>query len=130
MPDPIQHFEIYGDDPKKLAGFYQSLFGWKISEVPGMEYWMIHTVPTDDKGMPLEAGSINGGMMKRPMPEARSWLNYVTVKSLDETVKKAQSMGAKVMRPKSAVPKMGWFAILTDPEMNTFAVWQEDKNAA
>jgi hypothetical protein len=130
MPDPVQHFEIYGDDPKKLAGFYQSLFGWQISEVPGMEYWMIHTVATDDKGMPQQAGSINGGMMKRPMPEARAWLNYVTVKSLDETVKKAQSMGAKLVRPKSPVPKMGWFAILTDPEMNTFAIWQEDKNAA
>jgi predicted enzyme related to lactoylglutathione lyase len=49
------------------------------------------------------------------MPDARAWMNYVTVQSLDATVKQAQSMGAQVMRPKSAVPKMGWFAILLDP---------------
>jgi len=27
MPNPVSHFEIYGDDPVKLAGFYQGLFG-------------------------------------------------------------------------------------------------------
>jgi predicted enzyme related to lactoylglutathione lyase len=44
-------------------------------------------------------------------------------------VKQATSLGAKVIRPKSPVPKMGWFAILTDPEMNGFAVWQDDPKA-
>jgi predicted enzyme related to lactoylglutathione lyase len=39
-------------------------------------------------------------------------------------------MGAQVMRPKSAVPKMGWFAILLDPEKNIFAIWQADPKAA
>ncbi len=130
MPDPVQHFEIYGDDPAKLSEFYKSLFGWKIDKAPGMDYWMIRTVPTDDKGMPTQPGSINGGMMKRPMPDARAWLSYVTVASLDDTVGRARSMGAQVMRPKSAVPKMGWFAILLDPEMNVFAIWQADPNAA
>ncbi len=129
MSNEVAHFEIYGDDPNKLAGFYTGLFGWKIDKAPGMDYWIIKTVPTDAKGMPTQPGGINGGLMKRPMPDARFWVNYVTVKSLDETVKQAQGMGAKVIRPKSSVPKMGWFAILTDPEMNTFAVWQEDANA-
>lgn len=41
----------------------------------------------------------------------------------------AQSLGAMVMRPKSAVPKMGWFAVLADPEMNVFAIWQDDPAA-
>lgn len=127
----IQHFEIYGDDPPKLAEFYKGLFGWKIEPAQGYpEYWMVRTVPTDDKGRPTEPG-VNGGMMKRPMPDAPAlaWLNYVTVASLDETVKKAQSLGAKVNRPKSPVPKMGWFAILTDPQRNVFAIWQEDPQA-
>ena len=68
----VQHFEIYGDDPKSLAGFYQSLFGWKINEIPGMEYWSVETVATNERGQASEPGSINGGMMKRPTPEARS----------------------------------------------------------
>jgi predicted enzyme related to lactoylglutathione lyase len=130
MPNEVAHFEIYGDDPQKLAGFYGNLFGWKIQTVPGMEYWMIHTVPTDDKGMPTKPGSINGGLMKRPMPDARAWMNYVTVQSLDEAVKKVRSLGGQVMRERVPVPKMGWFAIVADPEMNVFGIWQDDPNAA
>lgn len=130
MPNPVAHFEIYGDNPQKLAGFYQGLFGWEINEVPGMEYWLIRTVPTDAQRIPTAPGGINGGLMKRPMPDSRNWLSYVTVGSLDETLKKASGMGAVILRPKSAVPKMGWFAILADPEMNVFAVWQDDPNAA
>jgi predicted enzyme related to lactoylglutathione lyase len=130
MPNEVAHFEIYGDDPRKLAGFYGNLFGWKIQETPGMEYWMIHTVPTDDKGMPTKPGGINGGLMKRPMPDARAWMNYVTVQSLDEAVKKVRSLGGQVMRERVPVPKMGWFAIVADPEMNVFGIWQDDPNAA
>jgi len=129
MPNPVAHFEIYADDPNKLADFYKGLFGWKIERVPGMEYWRVHTVPTDAQGMPTAPGGINGGLMKRPTPEARNWLNYVSVASLDEMVSRARSMGAQLLRPKTAVPRIGWFAILADPDSNVFAIWQEDPNA-
>ena len=129
MPSKVAHFEIFADDPAKLGEFYKKLFDWKIEAVPGMEYWVIKTVNTDAKGAPTETGSINGGMLKRPMPQATAWLNYVTVHSLDASVKQAESMGAKVMRPKSAVPKMGWFATLVDPQQNVFAMWQDDPKA-
>ncbi len=122
MPNPVAHFEIYADDPSKLSEFYKGIFDWKIEKAPGMDYWMIDT-------MLAQPGSINGGMMKRPMPDARAWLNYVSVASVDETVKKARGAGAQVIRPKSPVPKMGWFAILLDPEMNIFAIWQNDPTA-
>jgi hypothetical protein len=130
MPNPVSHFEIFGDDPTKLAGFYKGLFGWQIDKAPGMDYWLIHTVATNAQGQPTAPGGINGGMIKRPMPDARAWLNYVSVESIDNTVKQAQGMGAQVMRPKSAVPTMGWFAILLDPEKNVFAIWQADPKAA
>lgn len=131
MPNPVAHFEIYGDNPEKLGDFYKGVFGWEIKDagVPGYPYWLINTVPTDAKGAPTQPGGINGGLMKRPMPDARNWVSYVTVASLDKTLEKAKGMGATVIRPKSAVPKQGWFAILTDPEMNTFAIWQDDTKA-
>jgi predicted enzyme related to lactoylglutathione lyase len=129
MPNPVGHFEIYGDNPEKLAGFYEKLFGWQIKAVPQMEYWTINTVQTDARGTPTEPGGINGGLMKRPMPDARAWLNYVTVESLDESLKQLAGLGGQVLRPKSAVPKMGWFAVVADPEMNVFGIWQSDPNA-
>jgi hypothetical protein len=129
MPNPVQHFEIYGDNPEKLAEFYKKVFGWNISKAPNMDYWMVGTAPSNDKGMPTEPGMINGGMMKRPMPDARAWMNYVTVDSLDEATKKLQAAGGQVFRPRTAVPKMGWFAIVSDPEQNVFGIWQSDPNA-
>lgn len=130
MDKTIVHFEVYGDNPPKLADFYKNLFGWKFEQMPGaMEYWLIKTVPTDERGHPTAQG-VNGGMMKRPAGfEARGWLNYVQVESVDETVREVQKLGGSVMRPKSPVPKMGWFAIVTDPEHNLFALWQVDSKA-
>jgi len=129
MHKTIAYFEIYGDDPSKLAGFYEGLFGWKIERAPGPnEYWRVHTVPTDAQGRPTAPG-VNGGLMKRPSPEVRNWLNYVAVESVDDTVAQAQQAGGKVLKPKSPVPGAGWFAILFDPEKNVFALWQDDPNA-
>jgi predicted enzyme related to lactoylglutathione lyase len=34
-----------------------------------------------------------------------------------------------VTRGKSPVPRMGWFAMLLDPQGNSFAVWQQDAKA-
>jgi predicted enzyme related to lactoylglutathione lyase len=126
----VVHFEIYADDPEKLGQFYTSLFDWNIELVPGMDYRMVKTVETDAKGMPSHAGGINGGLMKRPPGfEGHVWINYVNVESVDGSVERAKKLGATVMKGKSPVPGMGWFAMLTDPQGNPFALWQVDSNA-
>ena len=126
----VAHFEIYADDPDALGKFYTSLFDWTIEPMAGMDYTLIRTVDTDAKGMPSQAGGINGGMMKRPAGyDGRAWINYVNVESLDASVDRAQKLGAKIMKGKSPVPGMGWFAMLIDPQGNPFAMWQSDSNA-
>ena len=32
MTGLVTHFEIYGEDPAKLAEFYSGLFGWKLEK--------------------------------------------------------------------------------------------------
>jgi len=130
--NPVAHFEIYAEDPDTLGRFYTSLFDWDIQQVPGMEHYrLIKTVDTDDKGMPTGTGGINGGILKRPTGYlASAWVNYVNVESLDTSVARAQQLGAKVTKPRAAVPGMGWFAMLVDPQGNHFALWQSDRNAS
>jgi predicted enzyme related to lactoylglutathione lyase len=126
----VAHFEIYADDPDKLEQFYTSLFDWKIERMPNMDYRLIKTVDTDAKGMPTQPGGINGGLMKRPAGyEGRAWVNYVNVESLEASIDRAQKLGAKMMKGKSPVPGMGWFAMLIDPQGNPFALWQSDSSA-
>lgn len=111
------HFEIPADNVQKLKEFYGSIFGWKIERYPGpMEYWSLQTVPVDDKGMTLRPG-VNGGLMPRQMPTQKP-VNYISVESVDESLKKVMELGGKIAVPKTELTGMGWWAIALDPEGN------------
>ena len=122
MATPVTHFEIYAEEPAKLAEFYRNLLGWRIEQAPGIDYWRIETGESQAQG-------IRGGLTYRPIPGPRSWVHYVNVASLDQAVAEVQRLGGSVLRPKTAVPKTAWYAVLADPEGNIFAVWQADPTA-
>jgi len=119
----IIHFEIPADDVEKLRKFYTELFEWKIEKTPGpVDYWMIETVPVDEKGMPIRPG-VNGGMMKRQHPEHKP-VNYIAVESVEKYTKRIEALGGKVLVPKMEVPGICWFALALDPEGNQFAIME------
>jgi uncharacterized protein len=118
----VTHFEIYGDQPGELAKFYSRLLGWAIEPTPGLDYWRISTPGRKE-------GRFDGGMTFRPAAAPRGWVNYVAVQSVDDTLTLARQMGAIVVRPKTAVPKVGWYAVLSDPQNNQFAIWETDDTA-
>jgi predicted enzyme related to lactoylglutathione lyase len=122
MATAVTHFEIYGEEPAKLEEFYRNLFGWQIEQAPGIDYWRIQTGAADAEG-------IGGGLTYRPIPGPRSWVHYVNVASLDEALAEVQRLGGVILRPKTAVPKTAWYAVVADPEGNIFAVWQADPTA-
>jgi predicted enzyme related to lactoylglutathione lyase len=131
MSHGVVHFEIVADDPEKLAGFYSGLFDWKIEKMPmeGMPYWMIQTVPTNEQGMPTEPGGINGGLTPKMSPDHRP-LNYVNVEDVSAYVAKTRQLGGTVLMDKTAIPGMGYFAQLMDPQGNAFGLFQGDPTAA
>jgi predicted enzyme related to lactoylglutathione lyase len=119
----VIHFEIPANYVEKIKTFYTSLFGWKIEKVPGgMEYYVITTVPVDEKGNLLRPG-VNGGLYKKDQPQQQP-VNYIYVESVDEYSKKVESLGGKIVVPKTEVQGMGWFALAQDPEGNTFGIFE------
>ena len=123
MDHTIVHFEIPAENVEKLKKFYFDLFGWKIEKSPGpTDYWMIETVPVDEKMQPLRPG-VNGGMYKKFGPEQRP-VNYISVESIDEYIKKIISLGGKIVQKKQEIPDVGWIAVALDPEGNQFAMLQ------
>jgi uncharacterized protein len=70
-----------------------------------------------------------GWRLERPIAGARSWVHYIHVASLDDAVDEAERLGAAVLRPKTAVPRAAWYAVLADPEGNIFAMYQSDPAA-
>jgi predicted enzyme related to lactoylglutathione lyase len=118
----VTHFEIYAEEPATLAAFYSQLFGWRLERAPGVDYWRIET------GAALARG-FAGGLTYRPIAGTRGWMHYVHVASLNDAVAEAERLGAAVLRPRTAVPKTAWYAVLADPEGNIFAIYQTDPSA-
>lgn len=118
----VTHFEIYAEEPERLAEFYRKLFGWTIDKATAVDYFRIRTGSGDEK-------SVQGGLLRRPIPAARSWVHYVDVEAIDEAVAQVVALGGKVVRPKAAVPKTAWYAIVEDPEGNIFGIYQRDATA-
>jgi predicted enzyme related to lactoylglutathione lyase len=123
MDHTIVHFEIPVSDIEKTRKFYMNVFGWKIERAPGpVEYWLVQTVPVDEKGMTLRPG-VNGGMYKKERAEQKQ-VNYFAVESVDEYMKKITAAGGRIVTPKQEVMDVGWIAVAADPEGNMFAILQ------
>ncbi len=118
----IIHFEISADKPERAIKFYEKVFGWKIEKWKGpMEYWMIMTGDEKEPG-------IDGGLAKRTESET-STVNTISVRTIDEFIKKIEKHGGTITVPKHAIPGVGWIAYFKDTEGNTFGIMQSDPNA-
>ena len=115
----IVHFEIPADDVGRAKKFYGELFGWQFQDLPPeMNYTLVNT--TGEK-------PVNGGMMKRQHP-GQQITNYIDVSSAGDYSAKVESLGGKVLVPKSPIPEIGYFAICMDTEGNVFGLFEADKS--
>lgn len=118
----INHFEINADDPLRAKSFYENVFKWKIEKWEGpLEYWLISAGDENEPG-------INGGLQKRENKED-AITNYITVKSVDDIIKKIEENGGKIIKPKSPIPRVGYYAIFKDTEGNRLDLMEEDESA-
>ena len=121
--DKVVHFEIPFDDKNRAMKFYTDAFGWRLMDMPQMNYVIASTVDVDDKQMPKEPGAINGGLFQRPK-EAPNPTVYVGVSSIDATIDKVTRAGGRVVTPKTPIPNMGAFARIADTEGNVIGLFQ------
>jgi predicted enzyme related to lactoylglutathione lyase len=124
MGRPVVHFEIIGNDPEKLRGYYGELFGWefhtgdavtdKVSQL-GMYGFVDGSTTGEGNGI---NGGIGGGQGHQPKV-----LFYVGVSDVEAALQKAESLGGKrLMGPEPA--SGGDFAVgqFIDPEGNVIGV--------
>ncbi len=119
MPRTI-HFEIPSANPARAVEFYKKAFGWKIKQWGKEPYWMITTGKAPEPG-------IDGAIM--PKKDLKTTVNTVGVPSVDKALKKILAIGGKVVRPKIAIPMMGWIAYCADPDGNVFGIIEMDEAA-
>jgi len=121
MPAPgtICWRELMTSDPAGAKAFYGEIFGW-TAEDSDMGEVGIYTI--FKRGERMESGC-----MKTPPAageEPPNWLYYITTESVDETTKRAESLGATTYVPPTDIPNVGRFSVLADPTGCAFAPFE------
>jgi hypothetical protein len=123
MRGQVVHFEIPADDPGRAQEFYRSAFEWDVSSMPDMGYAILVGTPTDEQGRPSEAGSINGGMLRRGDPVSTPVIT-IAVEDIDKALQTIEDLGGSTVRSKAPVGEMGFAAYFKDSEGNLMGLWQ------
>lgn len=112
MSSNFCYVQLNTQNHPKAQEFYSKLFGWKMAN-DNPYYTEVDT-----------GGAIGAGMMPTSSQGVPShWLPYVEVQDLTDTLKKAKSLGAKVIVEPTDVPNKGRFGIFADPTGAMLAVW-------
>jgi len=124
--DKVVHFEIPYDNKDRASRFYSEIFGWKLLDIPEMDYTLVHAAETDKNNMVIEKGAINGGLFHRDN-RAKHPMVVIGVKSIDETIENVISAGGKVVTPKQSIPN-GSYARIADCEGNVIGIADESRS--
>lgn len=114
MAHPVIHFEFGAADGAGLAAFYKSLFDWRV-EPAGPEYWLLS--PGD--------GSVGGAVLQVSEGVPSYLAVYVAIDDLEQSLAKAEELGASQLVPETTVPGVGTFAMIRDPAGNMVGLMKE-----
>jgi predicted enzyme related to lactoylglutathione lyase len=109
----VIHIEFSAHDREAAGKFYSDLFGWKISQMPEMDYATFET-----------GNNLGGGL--NPVSEnypAGTTLVYIGTDDIEASLAKAESLGGKIITHKTEIPQTGWFGLFTDPTGNMIGLY-------
>jgi predicted enzyme related to lactoylglutathione lyase len=111
-------FEVAGRDLDTLKRFYGSLFGWRIELDPAapMPYGLVNTGAE---------GGIPGGVYAPGEPVGSYVSFYVAVDDLEQSLRQAETLGAKVAQPPTPLPDGNRIAMFNDPEGHRIGLIQQ-----
>ena len=112
-------YELGTSNVQAAKDFYGKVFGWEFSDhdMGDMTYTMIKQKNKEFAGI----WSIPKDKQKEIPPH---WMGYLLVENLDQSLEKARTQGASIIKPATNVGDFGRFAIITDPIGAHIALWQ------
>ena len=126
MANRVVHFDVYADDVERAIAFYQTVFGWSIAKVEGMDYWLIKTGEGDP--------GIDGGLSKRESSTQGTVPQFgftctVDVEDVRATFAAAVAAGGSEVHQPGPVPGVGYLAYVRDPDGNHLGLMQRVPDA-
>ncbi|MDD5318462.1 MAG: VOC family protein [Candidatus Pacebacteria bacterium] len=125
MKNIVAHFEIPAEDLVEAQDFYSAVFGWNFK--PWDEnYVSVIAAKSNEKGMSLQQGAINGGIQKRG-PRTEGPTVVVSVEDIDDIIDKIMVAGGSIVLPKESMDGMGFYAQFKDVDGNRLGLFQPAK---
>jgi predicted enzyme related to lactoylglutathione lyase len=115
-------YELTTPDVDAAKKFYPPITGWGTQQFD-KDYTMWTT-----RGVPF-AGIFHLGPEQRQKGIPPNWMPYVDVDNVDETARKATSLGGKTMHGPQDIPNTGRFAVLQDAQGAVFGVYKSNKSS-
>ena len=108
-------------DAEVATKFYTQLLGLEATAVPAGEAGTYTMLEKNGKNV-CGLYAMSDEMRKQGVPP--HWQSYVSVKSADESAKKAEGLGGRVIEAPLDVMDVGRLAVVQDPIGAMFALWQ------
>jgi uncharacterized protein len=124
-PGSFSWAELSTSDQKGGVAFYRALFGWDLNDVPmgpDATYSMFRM-----RGRDVAAAATQQPQEKQAGVPPH-WNSYVTVANVDDSAKKAQSLGGKLLAGPFDVMDAGRMAVIQDPTGAVFQIWQANRS--
>lgn len=110
---PIVHVEFSAKDREAAGRFYEELFGWKVEQMPEMNYATF-----------TAEGGPGGGFNPITDEFPAGTVNvYIYTDDIEASLAKAEALGGKTVVPKNEIPQTGWFGFFEDPTGNVVGLY-------
>jgi hypothetical protein len=113
-------YELHTPDAAAAEAFYKPVLGWGTQDagLPDRKYVLVNVgdVPV-------------GGLLQKPAAafasgEKPHWIGYIGVNDLANACQRVQEAGGVLHRSPEAIPGVGTFAVVADPEGAVFVLFQ------
>lgn len=111
----ITHIEFPADDLVRARRFYSELFGWSLREMEGVPGYLLFNTGSAESG---------GGIGERGKSTGDQLRVYVTVDSIDDTLRRVPELGGTVVEPKGEIQGQGWYAAISDSEGTELGLYE------
>nr|WP_321984433.1 VOC family protein [uncultured Lichenicoccus sp.] len=115
-------YELLTSDPEAALAFYRDVIGWNAQPPPdpASRYTLLTVGETPVAGL-LELPPSARELGARP-----AWIGYIGVTGLDAALTELDQAGGGVYRAAEAIPAVGRFAVVHDPQGTPFTLFQPE----
>jgi len=128
--NPVVHFEMPYEDPKRVSEFYSKAFGWGMNDAGEAmgHYITAWTAETDENRMVKTPGTINGGFYDLNQTQASKEPSVViSVEDINKAMENVKAAGGEIIGEVQDIPGIGKWVSFRDTEGNRVSLLQANE---